>query len=315
MHGETVGELARRFGCTPKAVHRALREARGQRIQELPLKYCFSPEFLEKDARTKILGPPPESASKRRKVRPPQGLPAYLASLYEIPLLSAAEERHLFRKLNFLKYLAAGLRRELRRADPSARLLDEIERLYAEAVATKNTLISSNLRLVVSFAKRDLRPQGDLFELISDGNLSLMRAVDRFDYSRGFKFSTYASWAIRKNYARDGSNRRLHSERFRTGFDDSFVHRPENRSDPYQEEAAHRHRVASVRRLLRHLTDRERQIIKFRFGLHPGSQPCTLQEVGTAIGVSKERARQLATRAIRKLRIAAEQGRMDGPAP
>ena len=113
VHGETVSELAHRFGCTPKAVSRAIREARAQRIRELPLKYCFSSEFLEQDADTKILGPPPDSASKTRKTRPPQGLPAYLASLYETPLLSAAEERHLFRKFNYLKYLADGLRREL----------------------------------------------------------------------------------------------------------------------------------------------------------------------------------------------------------
>ena len=80
--------------------------------------------------------------------------------------------------------------------------MDRIENLYEESVATKNQIISANLRLVVSIAKRYVGPAEDFFELVSDGNLSLIRAVEKFDVSRGNRFSTYATWAIMKNFAR-----------------------------------------------------------------------------------------------------------------
>ncbi len=92
---------------------------------------------------------------------------------------------HLFRKMNYLKYQAHQLRRRL---DPAARRtadLDEIERLQEEALAVKNQIIRANLRLVVSIAKRHVGPSNNFFELVSDGNMSLIRAVEKFDFSPG----------------------------------------------------------------------------------------------------------------------------------
>ena len=80
--------------------------------------------------------------------------------------------------------------------------LDEIERLQEEALAVKNQIIRANLRLVVSITKRHVGPSNNFFELVSDGNMSLIRAVEKFDASRGFKFSTYATWAIMNNFIR-----------------------------------------------------------------------------------------------------------------
>ena len=104
----------------------------------------------------------------------PSGLPAYLAGLYEVPLLTREQETHLFRKMNYLKYQASKLRETLDVGRPKRRLMDRIESLFAESVATKNQIISANLRLVVSIAKRYVGPAEDFFELISDGNLSLI---------------------------------------------------------------------------------------------------------------------------------------------
>jgi RNA polymerase sigma factor (sigma-70 family) len=72
------------------------------------------------------------------------------------------------------------------------------------------------LRLVVSIAKRHVGPVENFFELVSDGNMSLIRAVEKFDYARGNKFSTYASWAIMKNFARTIPDEHRHRDRFRT---------------------------------------------------------------------------------------------------
>src|SRR5690606_3874059 len=134
--------------------------------------------------------------------RPPAGLPAYLTSLYDTPLLSAEQEVYLFRKMNYLKYKASRLRSQLDPHRPRPELIDQIEALYEEVVATKNQIIRANLRLVVSLAKSRVSDSHDFYTLISDGNMSLMRAVEKFDYSRGFKFSTYATWAVVKNFAR-----------------------------------------------------------------------------------------------------------------
>ena len=91
--------------------------------------------------------------------------------------------------------------------------MDQIEGLYDQSVAVKNEIISANLRLVVSIAKRHVSPGENFFELVSDGNISLIRAVEKFDYARGNKFSTYASWAIMKNYARTIPDELRHRDR------------------------------------------------------------------------------------------------------
>ena len=102
-------------------------------------------------------------------------MPAYLANLYEVPLLTREQEAHLFRKMNYLKYKASGLRDALDVDRPRRRLMDQIEKLYDESVAAKNQIIRANLRLVVSIAKRYVGPAEDFFELVSDGNMSLIR--------------------------------------------------------------------------------------------------------------------------------------------
>ena len=100
--------------------------------------------------------------------------------------------------------------------------MDEIEKLYGEAVALKNQIIRANLRLVVSIAKRHVGPLENFFDLVSDGNMSLIRAVEKFDYARGNKFSTYATWAVMKNFARTIPDEIKHRDRFRTSADEMF---------------------------------------------------------------------------------------------
>ena len=160
------------------------------------------------------------------------------ASLYELPLLSPEQERHLFRKMNYLKYQAHQLRRTLDPDRCKAAELDEIERLQAEALAVKNQIIRANLRLVVSIAKKRVGPTNNFFELVSDGNMSLIRAVEKFDASRGFKFSTYASWALMKNFSRSIPEERHRRDRFVTGHDQMFQTRRDARSDVYERRAA-----------------------------------------------------------------------------
>ncbi|MFO0792118.1 MAG: sigma-70 family RNA polymerase sigma factor, partial [Pirellulales bacterium] len=253
------------------------------------------------------LGPMPESDSPTKKARRPSGLPPYLASLYEMPLLTREQEAHLFRKYNFLKYKAEKLRRELDPAQPKASLMDEIESLSQQAVATKNEIARANLRLVVSIAKRHVTPDQNFFELVSDGNMSLLRAIEKFDFARGNKFSTYASWAIMKNFARTIPGEFKHRDRFRTSQDELFAATQEHRGNPLVEEGAQHQREAQIERILRRLDEREQKIIIGRFGLDHSNEPQTLKEVGASLGVTKERIRQIEARALSKLREAAKE--------
>jgi RNA polymerase primary sigma factor/RNA polymerase sigma factor len=305
--GTSVEKLVKQFGRTKTTIYRVLNEVRAQRIMELQLDCIPNPRFSRKGAAAACLGPMPESDTPARKVRRPADLPPYLASLYEMPLLTREQEQHIFRKYNFLKYRANKLREELDPAAPKSSLMDEIEALYQQAIETKNEIARANLRLVVSIAKRHVTPDQNFFELVSDGNVSLLRAVEKFDFARGNKFSTYASWAIMKNFARTIPGEFKHRDRYRTSQDELFAATPEYRADHLYEEGAQLTRQAQVEKILRRLDEREQKIIMGRFGLQRGHEPQTLKEVGASLGVTKERIRQIEARALSKLRLAAQE--------
>ncbi|MCS7304683.1 MAG: sigma-70 family RNA polymerase sigma factor [Thermoguttaceae bacterium] len=312
--GESVEALAKAYGCSRTTVYRAITQMRLERIMELPLEYVGGQEFerIRTEAQEQeILGPTPPAESTVRKMRCPPDIPPYLASLYETPLLTRQQERHLFRKMNYLKYKAAKLREQLDPRHPDPALMDQIEQYYEQAVAVKNEIIRANLRLVVSIAKRRLRGAGDFFDLVSDGNMSLIRAVEKFDYTRGYKFSTYATWAIVKNFARSIPNELRHQERFRTSAEEVFLTTPDQRSNPYEQQSLRDLCQSQIARIFDRLDEREQQVIRARFGLGPDQQPRTLREVGQLLGVTKERVRQLETRAIHKLRQAAKEERLE----
>jgi RNA polymerase primary sigma factor/RNA polymerase sigma factor len=311
--GESVQALARQFCRADHIVHHQ-RSARG--IRELPLDHIGSEQFAQLPSRkeeAEILGPRQQTAVPTKKPRLSKDVPAYLASLYEVPLLTREQEVHLFRKMNYLKYKASTLRAHADWSQPKRRWMDQIEKLYDEFVATKNQIIRANLRLVVSIAKRYVGRAGAFFELVSDGNMSLIRAVEKFDFSRGYKFSTYASWAIMKNFARTIPSAFRHRDRFCTSCPELFSTVEDVRSDHYEQESVQIQRESHVQGMLKRLDERERQIVTSRFGLTRGQEPLTLQQIGTAMGVSKERVRQIQCRVMSKLRMAAEENRIESP--
>ncbi|MGL4513145.1 MAG: sigma-70 family RNA polymerase sigma factor [Lacipirellulaceae bacterium] len=310
LAGTAVERLMKRYGKSKTTVYRLLAEARYERVTRLPLDFIPNPRFARKGAEQACLGPMPASDAPARVTRRPTDLPAYLASLYEVPLLTREQEAHLFRRYNFLKYRASKLRQALDAQRPKGSVLDEVERLHALAVETKNDLARANLRLVVSIAKKRMNPAHNFFELVSDGNVSLMKAIEKFDFARGFKFSTYATWAIVKNFARTIPGEYKHQNRFRTSSDELFVAVEESRDSPTSREAAQRERERSIRKILRRLDEREQQIVIRRFGLDHSREPLTLKQVGAEMGVTKERVRQIEVRALEKLRAAAVEERV-----
>ncbi len=100
----------------------------------------------------------------------------------------------------------------------------------------------------------------DFFGLVSDGNMSLIRAVEKFDYARGNKFSTYASWAIMKNFARTIPDEFKHRDRFRTSHDEMFGAQEDERTDQYEQESAQHLRQRQIGRSYLGLTNASRKL-------------------------------------------------------
>lgn len=310
--GIPVDTLAKRFSRTRSSMYRVINEIRAQRLMEQPVDYIFHPSFDDPEQEAAILADMPGAADfeeSRRQMRIPKDAPPELASLYETPLLTKEQEQHLFRKMNFLKHKAAKILQNLKtqsgRIDPHkvrVQDLDQVEELLERAGAVKDLLIACNMRLVVSIAKRHSGQTDNFFELLSDGNMSLIRAVEKFDFSRGNKFSTYASWAIMKNYARSIPEEKNRRERYVTGTEDIFESAADTRTDEQELVQSAEQASYKVNRLLEYLDPREREIIRMRAGLDNNTEGMTLEKIGEKLGITKERVRQLNVRAMKKLR-------------
>ena len=281
-----------------------------QAIDDEPLEYVPHAGFADwarnQRAEAAVLGPMPESSEGGGKTPAPAGVQPYLASLYEQPLLTREQEMHLFRKLNYLKYKANRLRQSRATARPAG-TEDGLAGLLGEIVAVKNQIICANLRLVVSLAKRHAGPAQDFFELISDGNLALMRAVERFDFSLGNRFGTYATCAIVNCFANSIPEDRRWRQRHRTDHAELFTATEDGRSDAQTLEAAQSHREILLDDILGRLDEREREVISCRFALGRARKRMTFAQIGSRLGVSHARVRQLQDRALEKLRTALSQ--------
>jgi len=309
IQGVSSDVIAKQTGRSVTAINRAINELRANRLLEQKIEAMPHASFDEPESFAAILLPlsAPADGKAPRKIKSPEGVPPYLASLYDVPLLSREHEAHLFRKMNFLKYRALKLRDAIDPLKVSSTTLNEIDRLLEEALVVKNQIIRANLRLVVSIAKKHVGRSDNFFELVSDGNMSLIRAVEKFDYARGNKFSTYASWAIMKNFIRSIPIENHRRDRFVTGHDDLFEAAADNRTDEHEYESTQRRMRDAVKGMLGRLDERERRIIVSRFGLD-GVGEQTLEQLGRELGVTKERVRQLEARAQSKLRkIAVEE--------
>jgi RNA polymerase sigma factor (sigma-70 family) len=225
-----------------------------------------------------------------------------MAHLYEWPLLTKDQEQHLFRKMNYLKHK---LHRLSQAVDPTRARVSELrkaEGLREQIREVRDVLINCNQRLVYNNSKKHLaNGTENIDDLVSDGNLSLMRAVEKFDYSRGFKFSTYATWAIIKNFARSIPDEKTHKQRYMTGHDEVFDAKADVRTDEQEVLASADAAKARVTRLLDHLDPRTREVIRMRTGLD-GSREMTLEQIGQHFGITKERVRQINVRGMKQLR-------------
>ena len=226
---------------------------------------------------------------------------ACLAPALNEPLLSFAEEQHEFRRMNYLKFVSARLRSTLSPHRPSVRKLEEIERSIAEAKEAREHIIRTNLRLVVSNAGKYGSSHYGFEDLVSDGSLALMEAVDKFDYRRGFRFSTYATHAIRRSFFRKMERRQKDLKRFVVTDPEVMSTAPDDFEVDHDAPVENRLIGHVIGSLNQHLTERERHIVEGRFGLNGRSEPQTLMELSGELGICKERVRQVEGLALQKL--------------
>ena len=284
----------------PKAVRSTKAEIeRARRLLATELTYIAHPSFDDPSARDAILAPAPgcETAGLDRI---PVTHRANTDSSRGARVLSREQEAHLFRRMNFLKHLARQIRDRIDPNSPVPGYLDEVGRLQVEALKLKNQLVETNLRLVYSVAKRRSTACYELCDRISDGTFALMNAVERFDFARGYRFSTYATWAIFNELTRRDRKEWRRRKRSVPLCYDSLA-TPDLESERYEQNEARDERNKAVERLLGRLDRRERWIMVNRHGIG-GVPQQTLKQVGLDLGISKERARQLEERAHAKLR-------------
>lgn len=313
LRGISADRLAKQYGRTKASIYRIVTEVRARRLLDHPIEFIYHASFEQSGVASIILSAEPTPNETAAHVRPPPDLPPYLAELYQVPLLNKDQEVYLFRKMNFLKFWAARLRDQLDVSRARTRDMNQIESLLRQALEVKNRLIRSNLRLVVSIAKRHVMQNANFFEMVSDGNMSLIRSIEKFDFSRGNKFSTYATWAIMKNFARSIPAEHSHQDKYRTGTDEFFMSSPDGRGDQFGQLLTNQRQREAIVGILDELNDREREIIKFRFGLDCGTEPQTLEQVGSRFGVTKERIRQIEVRALDKMRRIVQERHLDIP--
>jgi RNA polymerase sigma factor (sigma-70 family) len=175
---------------------------------------------------------------------------------------------------------------------------EEVElakRIEKGDMAAKERMINCNLRLVVSIAKRYQTQGITLGDLVQEGVLGLIRAAEKFDWRKGFKFSTYATWWIRQAVQRGVANMPVGDDG-----DASFGDLIAGTGPSTEEEASASLRDLAVRQAVANLPDRERDVIELRFGL-VGDGPASLESIGKQLGLTRERVRQIETEALRKL--------------
>jgi len=306
LRGMPVRFLAERYRRTRGSIYRVINEVRAGQLLKRPVSYMYNPQFELPNADAIILdsgksSPAAKTGGRKRSVRLPADLPPYLKALYQVPLLTPQHERDLFRRYNYLKYKADRLRRGIDMNRVRTSHLKRVESMLLQANMVKNHIVRANLRLVVSIAKKHTGGPLTLFELISDGNVSLLRAVERFDYSRGFRFSTYASWAIMRNFARSVPKERYQLDRFSTGNEEILDIAASLRSyDPNELNLPELRE--SIEAMLARLSPRERTILIDHYGLDESTGPKTFDQLGRSLGISKERVRQIEIQALKKLR-------------
>lgn len=233
-------------------------------------------------------------------------LPAHLARLCEAKLLTPEEEKALFNRMNFLKYQADQICKKLTDGNSLGWDLRRIDGLLKASDWHRDYIVRSNMRLVISIVKKFVNPQNSFDDLLSDGIVALIRAVEKFDVGLGFRFSTYATQVVRRNTYRRVMEKQAERQRSAGSIHENGIDISDDQKESSMSEARWHELRSKLSLMLDHLDRREKLIIRARFSLGGHRRIQTLQRLADKLGVSKERIRQLEKRALDKLRSMVE---------
>jgi RNA polymerase sigma factor (sigma-70 family) len=220
----------------------------------------------------------------------------------------ADNEGITFLRYNYCRYRVLCLLRKYREKRLPAEAARQVLKWQHRVLALRADIVASNMSLVLAMAKRTRITSVDQAEMISEGNLALLRAADKFDCARGYKFSTYACRAILKSFSRAAVRASRYRGYFPTEFDPALekgdsaeIRRGDLEADCIDELKC----ILDNNRA--HLNDVEQTVIRARFAIpcrpSPAADgPKTLEQVGSMIGVTKERVRQIQNKALGKLK-------------
>lgn len=296
--------------ATPRTSSRETARQRAVDILRTEIDFIPNPEFrADDDGENEIVAAILRGANSAAKA--PADLPAHLRRICEAELLTHEQEAALFREMNLLKFRANVLRTRLDPEHVDVQAVETIEALLSQAQRIRDHIIQANMRLVMSIVKQFVTPQQSFDDMLSDGIYTLMQTVEKFDYDRGFRFSTYAYRSIARNAYRTVTTASKEEARFTRdaeewAFEQEDAHSASSMTDQVWSNL--RELTASM---LDRLDRREQFIVRSRYALGAHRKVRTFQFLADKLGVSKERVRQLEQRAVGKLRTMAAELEMD----
>lgn len=283
-------------------------------VEHKPIRAFVIDDFRNPSNEAEIIGIMPDYADfceKRRACRASlKSVVPELQAFYQEPLLTKLQEQHLFRQFNYFKF------NFVKTLDPNASFNDKgiidysdtvlesdipaLERYQRLATQVKHQLVSSNTRLVMNIAKKQKEYWSGnggidlLVEIVAEGNVGLLRAVDYFDFRKNFKFSTYATWAVLDAIVK-ARKARHKQERIQTGVDEFIFEQIMDDREPLLKEQ--NERMAFVSQIITKISERQQMVLKECF-----ERGRPLRDIGNDLQISKERVRQLRDKAIERIR-------------
>ena len=290
-------------------------QARAESLLTQEVAFISNPAFKELDADKAWAVEPAEGSKGAPKsfnfASGQNGMPAHLERLCSAPLLTPEQERELFCRMNYFKYRANASRAALDPETATKTQVEQVEHLIDCATRVRNHIIHANVRLVISIVKQFADNRNRFDDLLSEGISCLIKAVDKFDFDRGFRFSTYATRAVRREVFRLVQRQHRDRTRYSTGSQELLSQQLNRDTEPEGVEMSWQGVDDSIRHLLSILDEREKFIVQARYGFDDLGEKPTFQRLGQLLGVSKERVRQIEQRALGKLRDMAVALRME----
>jgi len=291
-------------------VPRTLR-ARVELLLEENYAFMDSPTFHERSVEKDLFGPDAEKELPMTSWYQPTRDDLELGAMAGTPqLMDGKEERLMFLRFNYCKLRLIALQKRIKRDGLTKELAERFLEWHRRFEHYREYLTRTNLALVLAMAKRTRLGDVDFAEIVSEGNMALLRAVDKFSIDRGFKFSTYACRAILKAFSRTAQKHTRHRTRFPVEFEPEYEKSDwaDKRRDQVEEDCVDELKQI-VDRNLADLSTVEETVIRRRFNWEQqDDSSLTLEEVGKIIGVTKERVRQIQNKALGKIKRLMEDG-------